>query len=333
MSWRLGPLGFKEASKMIKFRVEKASTGEAERSAGNLFSLPALIEIYRATGGYPRKIVILCHQIILALIVQNKTRANWQLVHACVRRGYPERKVRKLSYAPALAVTGAVVIIIAFMLIPQRPGNITGSDVKSSAPLPTMQSASNTADLKKETSPAHIPVLNAGEIAPQKTVVNYPPLLGQLHVKKKGTVWAMVEDVYGECTIDLIRSVAGRNPQIKDLDYIYEGDIINLPAVPVDFKASREGKGYWIQVAERKKLDEAYALLKDAGRSDVPRLQMVSYWNAENGLCFSLLLKMRFQDEAAVHSAMEKLPGDISSDARVMSNWGDRKVLFSRLPT
>ncbi|MDA3833865.1 MAG: AAA family ATPase [Spirochaetales bacterium] len=80
----LGPLNFRESRLMIKFRLDKAASGGNKISV--MFSYPALWAIYRATGGYPRKIINLCHQIILTLIIQNRFRVSRSLVRACAKR-------------------------------------------------------------------------------------------------------------------------------------------------------------------------------------------------------------------------------------------------------
>jgi len=79
----LEPLNFRDTRSMICHRIAKASeTGESTVR----FTYPALKAIHNATGGYPRKIVSLCHQIMLAVIVQNKTKVDWFLAHSCVKR-------------------------------------------------------------------------------------------------------------------------------------------------------------------------------------------------------------------------------------------------------
>ena len=73
----LEPLDFRDTIRMIQFRINQSSAGARARS---LFSYPALWQVYRETGGYPRKIVNLCHRIILAMIIQNRTKASRSLV-------------------------------------------------------------------------------------------------------------------------------------------------------------------------------------------------------------------------------------------------------------
>jgi general secretion pathway protein A len=54
----LEPLDFKETRDMIRYRLTQA--GEPGYTP-TLFTFPGLLAVYLATGGYPRKIITLCH--------------------------------------------------------------------------------------------------------------------------------------------------------------------------------------------------------------------------------------------------------------------------------
>ena len=113
----LQPLGFRDTRLMIKFRLEKSCSSNKQL---RLFSFPALWMIYRTSGGYPRKIINLCHQSILAMIIQNRSKCGYQLVRTCAQRVFPEDSNRRnLVWAGA---TAAVALIIAlFIFLPSNP--------------------------------------------------------------------------------------------------------------------------------------------------------------------------------------------------------------------
>ncbi|MFC1798550.1 ExeA family protein [Thermodesulfobacteriota bacterium] len=102
----LGPLNFKDTRQMIRFRINQSSSISKRRS---IFSFPALWAIYRETKGYPRKIVNLCHQIMLAMIIQNKTRAGWSLVRSCAKRATVEPAVKWRRVVVTFLVVAATV--------------------------------------------------------------------------------------------------------------------------------------------------------------------------------------------------------------------------------
>ncbi|MFH2219355.1 MAG: AAA family ATPase [Pseudomonadota bacterium] len=105
----LGPLGFKDTRLMIRFRVRQSGGGATDP---DLFTYLALRAIYRATGGYPRKIINLCHQCMLAMIIQNRTKVGWPLVRSCVQRSV-YREPGRFRRSSAVALTGVLAVALA----------------------------------------------------------------------------------------------------------------------------------------------------------------------------------------------------------------------------
>jgi len=67
----LKPLGFQEMREMIGYRLEVATDFQERPS---FFTFSGLLAVYLVTRGYPRKIVLLCHQVILKMIVRQKKK-------------------------------------------------------------------------------------------------------------------------------------------------------------------------------------------------------------------------------------------------------------------
>jgi general secretion pathway protein A len=129
----LGPMSLDDTRQMISFRI--AHAGSQPRPP-ELFTGLALRAIYRATGGYPRKIINLCHQCMLALIVQNRTRVTWRLVRSCRDRSLAQRtqvhrhrRTMAISALAFLAATGLIFIVI--------PGGLHSLSFLVSTNLPT----------------------------------------------------------------------------------------------------------------------------------------------------------------------------------------------------
>ena len=116
MSYELGPLNFQDTRSMIRCRLERSS--EAGKSNVKI-TYSALRAIFRFTEGYPRKIVTLCHQIILALIIQNRTKAGWFLVKAIAKETPPQRAWR-VSWANVTILAGLIVILVLLVAMPKR---------------------------------------------------------------------------------------------------------------------------------------------------------------------------------------------------------------------
>jgi general secretion pathway protein A len=113
----LKPLNFRDTRLMIKFRLEK-SKGTHKKI--DFFSYPAMLKIYRATGGYPRKIINLCHHCILAMIVQNRKRISTSLVRSCIKRAFPGERRRWKGAVATAAVGVAAAMVIFALLMPEK---------------------------------------------------------------------------------------------------------------------------------------------------------------------------------------------------------------------
>ena len=112
----LKPMGFRDTQLMIAYRLYQAGLSKPSASP---FSFAAVVAIYLASKGYPRKIVNLCHQCVLALLIQNRKRAGWRLVRSCVRRMRmdSENRLGKASWAMGISVLA--VVVAAAVLIPR----------------------------------------------------------------------------------------------------------------------------------------------------------------------------------------------------------------------
>jgi general secretion pathway protein A len=66
--YTLYPLSLENTKTMIEFRLKKAS----QNTTPKIFLDEAIDEIFTITGGYPRRINMLCHQILKELVVENQ---------------------------------------------------------------------------------------------------------------------------------------------------------------------------------------------------------------------------------------------------------------------
>ena len=123
--YELGPLDFADTKAMIRYRIEKASQSGMSPIR---FSYPAMRAIYGATNGYPRRIVTLCHQIILTMIIQNRTKVTRALVHACVHRKLREG-TRIFPWKPVAVLTGLVFFAIIIVTNINKTATVIVPDV------------------------------------------------------------------------------------------------------------------------------------------------------------------------------------------------------------
>jgi len=228
----LGPLSFRDTRQMIRFRIRQSS--ELPKPPA-LFTIPALWMIYRASGGYPRKIVNLCHRSILAMIIQNRTRVGWPLVRSSAKRSVSGLMPKWLRAAAIGLVTMGIVVFAAeltplkFKLSDFFKGRISvSSDThyeqaakttsKTQHPL-SEASTPKASELKpdrKEASDsiraATIEATPAGPVALRQDHKRIPSSLGRVALKQNETLWRLIEKVYGEFSYQLQQTLLQSPP-------------------------------------------------------------------------------------------------------------------------
>jgi len=156
----LKPLSYRDTRLMIKFRLEKS---RSTRKKLNLFTLPALWTIYRISGGYPRRIINLCHQCILSMIIQNRSRISYFLVRTCANRVFADESHRwkKISAATISAVAAAAILLL---LLPSSRLDILKSWVEKKSP--TVSEPKSNPDQNQVLTPKSNPHAVKAQIAP-----------------------------------------------------------------------------------------------------------------------------------------------------------------------
>jgi general secretion pathway protein A len=331
----LQPLNFQETRDMIQFRLAQA--GEPGYTPA-LFTRLGLLAIYLATGGYPRKIITLCHQAVLATIIQNRSKAGWLLVRSCAVRltsaGSKAWPSRSLRWASVLVVASAALLI--FLLVRPMPINSIKAPVVSrqeaAQQSPTTAQASRKNPVLQEESQKGLTVQTETaqkiRIAQEATRYEKPRLLGKLALKNGRTIWWMLTDFYGEYNEDIFRSVARANPHIKNLNRVQAGELIHLPALPVE-KSPLAANRYWVQITASKNLEETYEFYRTY-KLEVPSLRFLPYWNPRQGMVFSIMLKDGFPDETTARRNITRLPDILASEAGVLKNLEQDTVFYTR---
>ena len=135
----LAPMDFRDTRRMIHHRLKLSSTTARPRQ---LFTLPALWAIYRSTQGYPRKIIHLCHQSMLTMLIQNRTRAGWTLIRSC-----RQRLIHQKSLWPGRLLVGGVLmtaIVLMVIFLPQYLSRESSSTQGSTFSIPSPETASGS---------------------------------------------------------------------------------------------------------------------------------------------------------------------------------------------
>ncbi|OGX39083.1 MAG: hypothetical protein A3C36_01775 [Omnitrophica WOR_2 bacterium RIFCSPHIGHO2_02_FULL_52_10] len=79
--YTLNPFSLKETEEMINFRIRRAGY----QSRMHLFLKDAVVEIHRATHGYPRRIIMLCHKALKELVMRNKSVVSAGIIEEIIQ--------------------------------------------------------------------------------------------------------------------------------------------------------------------------------------------------------------------------------------------------------
>ncbi len=366
----LKPLSFPDTRRMIKFRLEKSSNS---RKKPNLFTYPALWAIFRITGGYPRKIINLCHQSVLSMIIQNRSRSNYFLIRKCARRVFTEESRRWKMLVATVMIGGAAAVILLFFLpldrfkMEQSQGMrevktelLLNSNSEITYPIPEAKTLIITdrsvpgdlntpnriepeavppaADqfeepLKTERIEEKVPIVASVDSTVQDTRVELSPeptyatILGQITLKRKETLSRIIRQVYGGFNSNYLKSFIIANPDIENPDRVAVGQIISLPAIPIEITPA-DSPVWWIKVDETDTLEGAFNILRNHPGS-LPPVRLIPYWNPASGSKFAVVLGKLFKDESSARTQQGQLPGELSSGSMILSRWAQETVFFA----
>jgi len=80
--YKLKPLNEKETKEMIRYRLQKAGLPKDR----DLFTEDAISLIYSLTGGYPRRITMLCHEALITMLVKGARIVDDDIVGIVVEK-------------------------------------------------------------------------------------------------------------------------------------------------------------------------------------------------------------------------------------------------------
>lgn len=316
----LPPLNFRETRQLIAFRIARAGGDKPPR----LFTWPGLWAVYRATGGYPRRIITLCHQSMLTLIIQNRKRAGWFMVRSCAERVSAEGTAgrrRVLIAASSLVALLLVAAGIAAGILEWRFPGEKGPSLSGKAAVATVEKRPvPAADATVAPPPAFpaLPVLNTKK----------PDVLGRMIVEPGETVYGLLRRIYGAHDDAQLRAFVRANHRIKDINRIRRGDVVTLPAIPVPMNPLPPEQ-YWVAVTVKESLGEAYESLRRYPDAE-GGVRLFPYWNPREGMVFAVLIRNGFPDEKAADAFIQRLPAEFSPGARVIAPWPKGTEFYAR---
>ncbi len=332
LSIDLGPLGFSDTRAMIRFRLDCAAD-DASLPVPS-FSLPALWEVYRATSGYPRKIINLCHPSLIGMIVQNRSQVTWALVRSCRKRGMADRR----GSWPKAAGWGTFALFWGIVSLFGLKGAFTPmSDAVVDSPSVV---AGRTAAEVLPPVERKVPEVPEGstiiaEEPPETTepmdpvAPEMPAMLGEAAVEPGETFGGLVHDVYGTASPEQIKAVLSANPHIENPNRLSIGQAIRFPAIPVEGRPNVPS-GFWIEVGQEKDFEAALGEVRSED-DGLLKTRIISHWHRTRGLSFSIVLDRTYSDRSEAEKDLALVSTDGTGRSRLIEKWPGNTVFFSRL--
>jgi len=319
----LEPLGFFDTIKKIQFRLSKASEG---RVPPNIFTWPAFWAIYIATRGYPRKILHLCHLVLLGLIIQNKTRANYSLVRSCIKRDASGRYYKIKKFRVLMLI---LVVSIAFGWGYQK-------NVPDHFKAAVFQKIDKWLNIPGSKPEKDLSIENEDEPTLEDFKTNKPDkspvILGKITCLRHESLQNLIQLFYGTYNLWYLRYVKMVNPHLTDPMTIERGQTVHFPGVPVTQSINTQTINrnlWWVEMASYKNIHAAYTYYINYP-NDGPEIVIIPYWNKSEGLTFSVVYAIPFQERTEASQLMNQLPQFISQNCRIRNKWGDGTTFFSK---
>ncbi len=338
---RLQPLSFLQTKAMIEHRISVASQDPSRHS---LFTFGGILAVYLATAGYPRKVVSLCHQVMLMLMIRSKSRAGWFLVRSSVRK-MTGQVFKRVAWATLGLLMLAVLLVSTFFYLNESKnrGNpiqnqraLSGIDIKKEPPIPPPPGMNSVKTPEVIASRAEVDSVKVSEnISPPaavnkvKTSGKIPDSLGAIAVKKRMTIWQVVHSVYGEFNPDIKQLFMTANPQIKDLKYVQAGAVLKVPSMPGKARPLKQGT-IIVSLEKSKDLETTfYSFVEKYDLKYRPSTLLLSFWNQREGRQFAIVLDKRFTNVEEAGEAIRQLPSELAASARILSKWDGDIVFFN----
>jgi general secretion pathway protein A len=334
----LGPLNFRETARMIEYRIAQAGGGRNT----HLFTWPGLLAVYRASKGYPRRIIAICHQSILAMIIQNRKKAGWFTVRSCAQRVAVETESKKIPFPvkvsiPAFLILAAVLIwywpLLQHAIFHQNGGDTVNVTSPPPAPLTTIRNAPSL-DIAPP-APVVAPPKKPSAVIANKTATPVAPVspsdkpktLGSIQIQACQNTQKLLQRVYGAYSNKQLQAFISANPLIKNVNILPIGEKITFPAIPAPVKPLPKTKT-WIVLMSKKTLEEA--LQGFANWPDPENIvRLIPYWNHREGLVFAFFLKNGFTDKATAEEFIKKMPVEYSMETRIISSFPDETEFYA----
>ncbi|MFP4236923.1 MAG: AAA family ATPase [Desulfonatronovibrio sp.] len=350
---RVNPLNLKETGQLINYRLQKASDYGSRRRPRLKFTSGALRAVHFLTSGHPRRIMNLCHRVVMLAIIKNRYRVTASMVKKA-RQGLPDARQgwfgSNLPWVAAGASAGLILALSILFLVPaltdfdagefltrEKAGQkshpysvrmnlepvseVEAGDLMVRQNLNSSQEAMDSSGASAD-DPAPGNVLPDHAKTDQKSPAPWPEEFGLIRVNRHENLWNMVERVYGQAAERLMNRMAAANPHIKDIHNLYEGLAVYFPVN--GFRPPEAVESWWVVLGSYPDLKRAYASLLGA---DSKRLRILAFSRDEKNIVYTAAWRRSFAAEKDALEALDKMPARIKAKARLI-NLDEGDIVF-----
>lgn len=326
----LSPLGFFETRELIRFRIEKSAAHTA--APPPFFSFLAYVAVYRYTQGYPRKIINLCHHILIRLIIKNQTRAGYGFVRACAKAVFLRPRPWKFRFALSALVCLMFMAGGAFLfkvvrtpdpmppnpeenrpvavvekpaltvdatpepVLPEIPAPVTVAAVQMSEPAPSESALPETVEPAPVLEPPEANETPVKAEDPHETTAP-PEFYGEFRVPKDDTLFRLMEIVYGSYRKEYVDKVMKANPKIKDPNQIIADRLMQFPVIS-GTHAIWANNPFCIRLSTETDFTKAVLSVKQYRQMDLD-VRILPLWDGKNGFVFPVVVNKAFDSLAS----------------------------------
>lgn len=336
----ISPLTREETAEFIQFRLRRAATSPDYPQ----FSNNALVAIFKATKGYPRRIVTLCHQIILQLATAKTNKVTARTVKNVLKENTSSTPTRHyVLYAKLVAATALVVLSISFLTAPNHtffaqlrarllPATIRKIEWPSYAlPKNPLNQATEKVVPKKILKPTVVSGIqdhgievsqlerkqkNSSTPSTHQPSTNPPQLLGVVKLNNGSSLSKLIIDVYGAYSKAILQKILSVNPQITRPNTIAADTPILLPSLDMRPMPNTTSQ-YWLEIGRTKQLPEALTLLKDMNKFHT-MFRIVCAWDAKAGLHFPVILRTVFTSKKDAQEVLRVIPSNLQYRIKIV---------------
>ena len=335
LHYRLEPLSRKDTTSFILHRIQASST-DPSRPPAVTFSLAARRLIYKMTRGYPRRIIHLGHNILLTLVMLERTRITRKVVHRAAD-SVSSREIPRRSSRPLALAAGTVAVLLALGLLYQA-GHLEQAKSRWLAFIASHYDAGDPPS--QDSSRYRAPVSPAPDSSPDQqdrpvpayslTAKNSPDndsqpvstldasadrdTLGKVTVISRESLWTLADAVYGRGSVAAVQQVAEANPWLTNPDIIHAGQQITLPVISLKSPSSKQQ--VWIRLAWARDLDQAYQQAYNAG---LDSFRVLALNDAQAGFAFWVVHRESFDDPSSARQVLDSKSSSLIQEAEIVS--------------